>query len=153
MLYKIGETEKLKGDTYCEDGVRWLRPEKVIEIHHRMISLTPGEIPGVRDQGRLDSACKRPYFTLFYEQNKDIFMLAAVLGEAICKGHPFHNANKRTAAASSFVFLLYNGYKFEGEKESVITAYEGVARETISKGQLTEWLSEWSVPLDASFPG
>lgn len=153
MLEQSGsnKVEGLIDGTYYKDGIRWLCNNKIVEIHDQMISLMPGEARGIRDTGLLASACGRPALTRYYEQNEDVFMLAAVLGEAICKNHPFHNANKRTAAQAVYVFLLVNGYEFSGPENEVVIAYEGIACDQISREELTEWLATWSIPFDTPF--
>lgn len=89
--------------------------DEIFAIHKRVcIELAPDDedpaIPGCRDNGRLlESVVHRQHVgiadTLKYP---DPLTNAASLTFGICCGHPFHNANKRTALVSMLAHLERN---------------------------------------------
>ncbi|MCA1037507.1 type II toxin-antitoxin system death-on-curing family toxin [Bacillus infantis] len=95
--------------------VRYLTLKEVIFLnHHQIKTYTPGEIMGVKDLGLLESAVERPKQTVFGKDAYDTLELkAAALYQSLAKNHPFHNANKRTAFASLYMFLRLNGKELD----------------------------------------
>ena len=68
---------------------------------------------------------------------------AAALWESLSQNHPFVDGNKRTAFASTYVFLLINGLRIVAKDEDaqvfVLGLYEGGQFEFEN---LRAWLSE-----------
>ena len=88
-----------------------------------------GGLPGVRDDGALDSAVFRPQNFFLYENERNIFMLAALYAEGImANNHPFHDGNKRTGYASAAMFLSNNGHILKkGDSAKRVSFFEQVA--------------------------
>jgi death-on-curing protein len=76
----------------------------VLEIHAVQIARFGGSA-GLRDPGQLDAALHRPQSGYYH----DLIEEAAALWESLSQNHPFIDGNKRTAFASTFVFLGLNG--------------------------------------------
>lgn len=132
----------------CE-GIRFLTVEALTFINRRLISLqTPNEMIGVLKPNELSSSQQRPAQVRYYERTNDMFRLAAVLMESIVRNHPFANANKRTAAASGFLFLLMNGYELTAPGHEMVAIILGVATGDYSSEDLTNWLAHWSRDFD-----
>jgi death on curing protein len=83
---------------------------RVYEFHERMIATTGG-IEGLRDAASLHAAVARPFAT-FAGQDlyPDDFDKAAALFHSLVKSHPFMDATKRTAFASTVYFLEIYGH-------------------------------------------
>ena len=58
----------------------------------------------------------------------------------LCPNHPFHDGNKRVAAAAMGTFLRINGFTVKFDEVELFTAIMGVARGDWNKPALTEWL-------------
>lgn len=130
--------------------VRYLTAEDVTILHDEQIELyTPAEPKHVLDWGRLVSACSRPSVTHYYDQESDIFDLAATLGFGLAKNHAFANANKRTAAVSTHVFLQINGYKLELGQWELVDIFEKLAKNQLDQDELAEVLDNNSRELSA----
>ncbi|MCA1042042.1 type II toxin-antitoxin system death-on-curing family toxin [Bacillus infantis] len=95
--------------------VRYLTVKEVIFLnHHQIKAYTPGEMMGVKDMGMLESAVERPRQSVLGRDAYDTLELkAAALYQSLAKNHPFHNANKRTAFASLYMFLRLNGKELD----------------------------------------
>ena len=117
--------------------------EEVIAIHDAQIDEFGGGA-GLRDAGALESAIMRPQLG-YYDGLLDE---AAALLESLTMNHPFVDGNKRTAFATTEVFLSLNGHFIDCDDRE---AYEFFMRlfETNSFrfAQLREWLEEKVKPL------
>ena len=79
-----------------------------------------------------------------------MFCLAAVLMESLIKNHCFANANKRTAAAAGYMFLLLNGYELTAPSQEFVDIMVGIATHEYDVEDLENWLAHWSRDFDAS---
>lgn len=61
----------------------------------------------------LESAVTSPMNIKYYNQQNNIFLLAASLSEKIIKNHAFMDGNKRAALVAADMFLKINGYKLQ----------------------------------------
>ncbi|WP_417448501.1 type II toxin-antitoxin system death-on-curing family toxin [Idiomarina abyssalis] len=123
--------------------VRYLTVEQVRTLHDEQIDLyTPAEQKHVADWGGLRSACARPSHTHYYHQDSDICDLAASLAFGLAKNHAFANANKRTAAVCTHVFLLLNGYQLEMEQRQLVNLYVDLAKDLIDQDGIADILAE-----------
>lgn len=123
--------------------VRYLTAEQVQFLHDEQIErYTPEEQIHVADWGALESACKRPNLTHYYDPQSDIFDLAASLGFGLVKNHAFANANKRTAAVSTHVFLMLNGYTLTFRQMEMAVLFEKVAKNEVDQQCIAENLAE-----------
>nr|WP_267966015.1 type II toxin-antitoxin system death-on-curing family toxin [Halomonas aerodenitrificans] len=122
----------------------------IISANRRMLELTPDEPFGIIDEGGLESAQQRPCMHRWYKQTDDMFTLAAVLGAGIVQNHCFLNANKRTAAACVFDFLMLNGWELTAPEADLVQMYEGLATHEYNEEEFAEWLAYWSREFDTS---
>ena len=93
-------------------NIKYLTEQQVYFLNTHQINLySPKEQRGIKDEGLLSSAVNRSKQSAFGEDAyPTIYSKAAVLFESLAKNHAFHNANKRTAFASLYMFLRQNGY-------------------------------------------
>ncbi len=89
----------------------WLALQTIVAAHDVLLA-RHGGLPGVRDQGLLDSALSRPQNILaFSEGGRDLCALAASYAYGIARNHSFIDGNKRTAFISMQLFLRLNGHE------------------------------------------
>ncbi|MCJ1395220.1 hypothetical protein MMC18_008103 [Xylographa bjoerkii] len=62
----------------------------------------------------LDSAVGSPIIIKYYEQQQDLFQLAASLTEKIIKNHAFQDGDKRVPLAAAEMFLRMKGWRLQG---------------------------------------
>ncbi|KXO81113.1 type II toxin-antitoxin system death-on-curing family toxin [Stutzerimonas stutzeri] len=133
------------------EGIRYLTVDALIHINEQLITLqTPGERIGVLKMGELSSSQQRPAQHRYYEQEDDMYVLAAVLMESLIRNHPFENANKRTAAMAGALFLLINGYELTAPEHELVEIMAGVANREYDVVELESWLSMWSRDFDTN---
>ncbi len=130
---------------------RWITVAMATAIHDEAV-YEFGGLPGVRDQGLLESALDRPRNLLAHHAKASIFQLAAVLCVGIAKNHPFHDGNKRTALLVTRAFLYLNGYEFEPSQQAEVLTLVGVADGSIGEAELARWLRESSRRRDKGKP-
>ncbi len=117
----------------------WITEKEALLFHEKIIEKTGGS-HGMRDEGLLQSALARPLNLYAYENEEDVFELAASYTEGIAKNHAFVDGNKRTALAVSGLFLAKNGYELEVQKEyEQKNLIEAVAQGNISREVVAEF--------------
>lgn len=117
----------------------FLKRDDVLIIHADMI-LRYGGVPGVRDEGLLESALAMPAAG-FGEQllHPDAPAMAAAYLFHFVTNHPFIDGNKRVGAMTAYVFLDMNGFDFSATEDDFEAQVWSVARGESSKEQLTEF--------------
>ena len=118
---------------------RWLTVAVVLAIHEEQLSLFGGA-GGVRDQGLLESAVARPQQVYHYGQERSIPRLAASLGFALAKNHPFVDGNKRAAFLAAYTFLIDNGYDFTAIEAEVVAAMLELASGAWKEPEFALWI-------------
>lgn len=94
---------------------RYLDLDSALELHRRSLA-SYGGLPGIRDQGGLESALAQAQAGFGGEEfHPTVFDKAAAYLYHLAKNHPFLDGNKRVAAASALVFLAMNGYRLPPE--------------------------------------
>lgn len=129
--------------------IKYLTEYQVYFLNTHQINLySPNEQRGIKDENLLSSAVNRPRQSAFGEDAYcSIFEKAAALYESLAKNHAFHNANKRTAFASLYMFLRQNGYKLSVEpKEAEDFTVTMVAKKNppISFEDIADWIKRHS---------
>jgi death-on-curing protein len=123
----------------------WLSDREVVVINARTLTLFGGLEGGVRDETLFQAALARPLNKWHYEEPRsDIFELAAAYAFALCKGHVFHEGNKRTSHAVAAIFLEINGWSHETDESDVVRTMIGVADGSIKEPALAAWFRKTS---------
>jgi death-on-curing protein len=123
----------------------WLSDKEVVVVNARAITLFGGLEGGVRDEALFQAALARPLNKWHYEERKpDIFELAAAYAFALCKGHVFHDGNKRTSHAVAAIFLELNGWAHDAAEADVVQTMIGVADGSIKEAALAAWFRKTS---------
>jgi death on curing protein len=116
----------------------FVRVDVLRNVQGRLIERYGG-LPGVRDDGALESAIARPRNLYDYEVVTSAAGLGAALAWAILRNHPFIDGNKRAAFAGLTMFLELNGYQWTC---SEVEETGMVLRATASEISEEEWM-EW----------
>lgn len=124
--------------------------ERVAEtVHLRQIQRHGGG-HGIRDEGLLDSALKRPQNLAAYGE-PTAFDLAASYAFGIARNHPFVDGNKRTAFVVSTIFLGRNGYRFTAPEAEAAVIFIRLAAGEVDEAELGAWFRQHSSPLAAEY--
>ena len=98
-----------------------------------------GGLPGVRDEGLLESALARPQQKWAYAESPDLATLAAAYTFGLAKNHGYMDGNKRVAFMAAYVFLGLNGKDFDAAEADVASTMERVAAGGLSEPALVAW--------------
>jgi death-on-curing protein len=118
----------------------WVNAAAVLRFHGDSL-MEFGGLPGIRDQGAIESALARPRNLFAYGQ-PDICALAAAYTAGVCQNHGFVDGNKRTAFLTGFTFLYENGYAIIAEQAEVVAAMLALADHTLDEAGYAAWLRE-----------
>lgn len=114
----------------------------ILNIHQILIEQVGG-MPGVRDEGLLESALSQPKATFFGELlHSTIYKQAAAYLYHLAKNHSFLDVNKRTAYGAMEAFLRLNGYNLDLSNEEAYKMVMQVAQGKISKEELSSFLEQ-----------
>jgi death on curing protein len=122
-----------------ETEPRWVG-RLVVEIVQHDLIITHGGLPGMRDEGALESALARPRQTWTYAEKSDIATLAAGYAIAISQAHPFNDGNKRIAFVVAAVFAELNGFQVGAPESQVVDTMLRLAAGELAEDALVEWL-------------
>jgi len=106
-----------------------------------------GGLPGLRDEGLLESALARPRHKWTYKKRPDLASLAAAYGFGIVKNHPYRDGNKRVAFLTMVVFLGLNGFDLVAAETDVVTTMLTAAAGGCSEAELAKWIRSSIVEL------
>lgn len=116
----------------------WIDRRAILIIHEEQLAEHGGG-SGLRDAGLLDSALMRPENIAAYDENADVYRLAAAYAFGLAKNHAFIDGNKRTAFVAMRLFLLLNAYNLiSNNVENVLTMLK-LAGGDLSEDELVEW--------------
>jgi death-on-curing protein len=122
-------------------------PRLVLEAVHLDQLREHGGLPGLRDEGALESALARPKQKWAYDAQADLALLAAAYGFGLATNHPYRDGNKRTAFLAMAVFLGLNGFEIDAPEAEVVAVMVGVAAGQLKERQLADWVRAHLVPL------
>ena len=126
-------------------SLEFVRADVLRNVHGRLIE-TYGGLPGVRDANGLESAIARPKHLEHYGQESRVAVLAASLGWALLRNHPFSDGNKRAALAAVMMALDLNGYRLTcSEVEETAMVLRAAASE-IDEDEWTAWVERVAAP-------
>lgn len=120
----------------------WLDRMDCLAIHEMMLA-HHGGLPGIRDEGLLESALAKPR-NLFVYDFPALAVMAASYAAAIIHNHPFFDGNKRTGFLVSATFLELNGLVLNATEESVVEMTLALAGGARSESDYAAWLQHHS---------
>ena len=112
----------------------------MVEAVHLDQVRTHGGMPGLRDEGALESALARPRNKLAYGRRVDHATLAAAYAFGLARNHPFNDGNKRIAFLIAVVFLGLNGWDFEAPDADVVAQMVALAEGRVTEARFATWL-------------
>jgi death-on-curing protein len=117
---------------------RWIDKRALLLLHDEDLT-EHGGLPGLRDEGLLDSALARPLNLLAYGE-PSMAALAAAYAFGIARNHPFADGNKRGALLSVGLFLAINEISFRPDKVEATQVFLALAAGEISEEELGAWI-------------
>lgn len=125
-------------------NINYLSVQDVALIHFMIMKkYGKGEQEGIKDKELLESAIYRPRQSAFGgEAYPSFFEKAAAFFESLARNHCFYNGNKRTAFASTDLFLKKNGYKLKKNDNENENFTVSVAAGNIKLADIASWLEE-----------
>jgi len=119
-----------------------LSKRQVLLLHEQLLSETGG-LPGLRDEGLLESALEAPFQSFGGEElYPSIQQKAARLGYGLIKNHPFADGNKRIGTHTMLVFLALNGIELDYTQEELEDIILKIAASEVQADALLHWLLE-----------
>ncbi len=125
----------------------WIPLQAIIDLHQQQIA-EHGGLPGIQQEGSLESALARPRQVDAYAgQKSDIFSLAAAYAWGIARNYPFVDGNKRMALIAIYVFLGLNGYHLDAREQDAFEIMMQLADGALEEERLAKWIKDSSQPL------
>ena len=112
---------------------------RALELLHDESIAEHGGLPGLRDEGLLESALARPLNLAAYGE-PDVAALAASYGVGLAKNHAFVDGNKRVAFLAVGLFLALNGQRLVATQAEATLAMLDVAAGTLNEAAFARWL-------------
>ena len=112
---------------------------RALELLHDESLAEHGGLPGLRDEGLLESALARPNQLLAYGQ-PDVAALAAAYGFGLIRNHVFADGNKRVAFLATGLFLALNGQRLVTTQADATLTMLAMAAGDLSEDEFTHWL-------------
>jgi len=126
---------------------KFIEKQDVLSIHSKQINLYGG-LPGIRDEGLLESAISQPQATFGEEfLHPTIFEQAAAYLFHIANNHAFVDGNKRTAFDVMVTFLNLNDYELNMTLKEAEELTIQVSDNKVSKQELIEVLKNHIIEL------
>lgn len=118
--------------------------EDVLVIHELIIESSKGKA-GIRDFSLLHSALFRPQASFGGEDlYPTIFDKASALIHSLLLNHPFNDANKRTALATTERFLNINGLVVDASQREKVKFTLNIESKKLNLERIAKWLKSHS---------
>jgi death-on-curing protein len=124
----------------------WLEKNEIRYFHGELLR-EHGGLPGLKDEGALESTLARPLNLLAYEADATLFQLAASYGFGFARNHVFADGNKRVALVAINVFLLINGFTLTAPEPAAVTLIRELAAGELDEAGLSAWIKANSEPV------
>ena len=121
---------------------------RALELLHDESLAEHGGLPGLRDEGLLESALARPHQLLAYGQ-PDVAALAAAYGFGLIRNHVFADGNKRVAFLATGLFLALNGQRLVTSQADATLTVLALAAGDLSEDEFAQWLCTHIQPRQA----
>src|SRR5206468_2829860 len=115
--------------------------EEVMEIHAKLLERFGG-LPGIRDEGSLDSALMAAAHRQHYEA-ADLATCAATYAFHLTQNHPFVDGNKRVGAAVAEVFVQLNGGRLTASNDQIVQLFLDIAAGAVSREEVEQAFARW----------
>ena len=98
-------------------------------------------MPGIRDDGLLESALARPRNRLAYQPGVELCRIAAAYGFGLVRNHPFIDGKKRIGVLSVAVFLSLNGRRFDPDEVEEVRTILDLAAGNTDEAEFAAWIA------------
>src|SRR6266511_3510716 len=115
--------------------------DEVLEIHRKLLEQFGG-LPGLRDEGLLDSALLAAANRQHYE-GADLATCAATYAFHLTRNHPFVDGNKRVGAAVAEIFIRLNGAQLSASNDEIVSLFLSIAAGTVSREEVEQAFARW----------
>lgn len=112
---------------------------RALELLHEESLAEHGGLPGLRDEGLLESALARPHQLLAYGE-PDVAALAAAYGFGLIRNHAFADGNKRAAFLATGLYLGLNGHRLVTSQADATLTMLALAAGDLSEDEFAQWL-------------
>ena len=112
---------------------------RALELLHEESLAEHGGLPGLRDEGLLESALARPHQLLAYGE-PDVAALAAAYGFGLIRNHAFADGNKRAAFLATGLFLGLNGHRLVTSQADATLTMLALAAGDLREDEFAQWL-------------
>ncbi len=112
---------------------------RALELLHDESLAEHGGLPGLRNDGLLESALARPHQLLAYCQ-PDAAALAAAYGFGLFRNSAFADGNKRVAFLATGLFLGLNGHRLVTTQVDATLTILALAAGDLSEDEFAHWL-------------
>lgn len=120
--------------------MRRLSKRQILLLHEQILSQTGG-LPGLRDEGLLESALSAPFQSFGdVDAYPSLPQKAARICYGLVKNHPFVDGNKRIGAHAMLVFLAVNGSELVYTQEELSSIILVIASGEKTYEDLLRWL-------------
>ena len=119
------------------------RKEEVLDIHSKLLEQFGG-LPGIRDEGLLDSALLAAANRQNYE-GADLATCAATYAFHLTQNHPFVDGNKRVGAAVAEVFIRLNGGRLSASNDEIVELFLSIAAGTVPREEVEHAFARWVI--------
>ncbi len=126
--------------------MHYLTPTDLIAIHELLLAEFGG-MRGITEAGfgRLEAAVATPQASMFGEDlYPGVTEKAAALCQAIVRGHPFSDGNKRVALVALDVFLARNSRALVATNDEAYATIMALARGELEREALVGWVKQHS---------
>ena len=127
-------------------SLEFVRADVLRNVQRRLIERYGG-LPGVRDEGALESSIARPENLATYGEISSVPKLGAALAWSILRNHPFADGNKRAAFAGLAIFLDLNGHRLTCSEVEETAMVLRAASSELSEEEWTAWVVRSVGPL------
>lgn len=117
---------------------RWISKRILLLLHDESLA-EHGGLPGLRDEGLLDSALARAQNLSAYG-DPDLAAVAAAYAFGLVRNHPFADGNKRAAFLAVGLCLSLNGGRLTASPAQATAAVMSLAAGDLGEGEFAAWL-------------
>jgi len=117
----------------------WIE-RQALQLLHGAALARFGGLPGIRDEGMLESALTRPKNNFHYDAASDLAVLAAAYAFGLARDHPFTDGNKRAAFLACGLFLELNGRTLTASPLDAYAAVVALADGTLGEAEFAQWV-------------
>lgn len=120
--------------------MKYLTKPQIRQLQEELIA-TSGGMPGLRDEGLLDSAIANPLQSFGGDDlYPTVIDKAAQLAFGLIRNHPFVDGNKRIGTHAMLVLLYINGIELAYDDDELIQIILEVAAGQARQNEIRQWI-------------